>query len=103
MRKAEVFMHGILAGVLEEIQAGNLYRFTYHSDYFGPPISLTLPRKQQKYEFDTFPTFFEGLLPEGAQLDALLRIKKIDPEDLFSQLVAVGTDLVGAVILKELK
>ncbi|MBR9980830.1 MAG: HipA N-terminal domain-containing protein, partial [Desulfatitalea sp.] len=53
------------------------------------------------YEFETFPPFLEGLLPEGYNLEALLRALKIDRQDLFSQLLAVGTDMVGAVTVRE--
>jgi serine/threonine-protein kinase HipA len=35
-------------------------------------------------------------------LDGLLRQQKIDKDDLFSQLVAVGKDLVGAVTVEEI-
>ena len=45
---------------------------------------------------------FDGLLPEGVQLTALLQRGKIDKHDLFSQLVAVGADLVGAVTIEVL-
>ncbi|MBA7569428.1 hypothetical protein ES708_11167 [subsurface metagenome] len=57
---------------------------------------------QKKYSFDKFPPFFEGLLPEGIQLDGLLKIKKIDKNDFFSQLLAVGEDLIGVVTVKEI-
>jgi serine/threonine-protein kinase HipA len=53
------------------------------------------------YTYDKFPPFFEGLLPEGVQLDGLLKIKKIDKDDLFSQLMAVGDELVGVITLEE--
>jgi serine/threonine-protein kinase HipA len=49
------------------------------------------------WEFQSFPAPFEGLLPEGAQLDALLRIRKLDKHDLFGQLLAVGQDVVGSL------
>jgi serine/threonine-protein kinase HipA len=52
------------------------------------------------YLFETFPPFFEGLLPEGYQLDALLRKAKLDKNDYFSQLVTVGRDLVGSVTVE---
>jgi len=103
MRKAEVFFHGIAAGILEEIRAGKAYRFLYHPEYAGEPVSLTMPADQQVYEFDRFPPFFEGVLPEGMQLEALLKIRKIDRNDLFSQLLAVGADLVGAATVREMK
>ncbi len=101
MRKADVFMQGIKAGILEEIEKGKKYLFQYDDQYTGLPISLTMPVGKKKYEFNMFPTFFEGLLPEGIQLEGLLRIRKIDRDDYFSQLMAVGEDMVGAVTVRE--
>jgi serine/threonine-protein kinase HipA len=103
MRKAEVFIHNKLAGYLVEEDKNKRYRFTYNKEYTGIPVSLTMPVKEGEFWFNTFPPFFDGLLPEGVQLDGLLRIKKIDKEDYFSQLMATGRDLVGAVSLKELE
>ncbi len=42
-----------------------------------------------------FPPFFDGLLPEGYQLEGLLKFGKFDRNDLFSQLMAIGEDMVG--------
>lgn len=103
MRKAEVFVQGIRAGILEEIQINSAYRFTYDANYSGPPVSLTMPIKKTDYAFDRFPPFFEGILPEGYNLDALLRACKIDRDDLFSQILAVGADTVGAITVLEIK
>jgi serine/threonine-protein kinase HipA len=101
MRKAEVFMHDIHAGILEEISPRKAYRFTYDPAYSGPPVSLTVPVRPEPYEYGNFPPFLEGLLPEGYNLEALLRALKIDRQDLFSQLMAVGRDMVGAVTAVE--
>ncbi|MBC2711218.1 MAG: HipA N-terminal domain-containing protein [Desulfosarcina sp.] len=101
MRKADVFMHDIHAGVLEETAPQSACRFTYDAKYDGPPVSLTIPVRPGPYEFDAFPPFLEGLLPEGYNLEALLRAMKIDRNDLFSQLLAVGMDMVGAVTVRE--
>jgi serine/threonine-protein kinase HipA len=103
MRKAEVFMHNTLAGYLVEEDKNKRYRFTYTKEYTGIPVSLTMPVEEGEFWFNTFPPFFDGLLPEGVQLDGLLRIKKIDKEDYFSQLMATGGDLVGAVSVKEVE
>ncbi|MFH1877877.1 MAG: HipA N-terminal domain-containing protein [Candidatus Omnitrophota bacterium] len=73
------------------------YVFEYSNDYSGEPVSLTMPVFRKRYVFDSFPPFFDGLLPEGVQLEALCRIAKLDRNDCFSQLVTVGKDLVGAV------
>jgi len=101
MRKADVFLHEKKAGELLELEKGNLYVFEYDMDYEGPPVSVTMPKSQNKYIFDQFPPFFEGLLPEGANLDTLLRIEKIDKNDLFEILMTVGRDTVGAVTVIE--
>ncbi len=94
-RSADVFMHGIYAGRL--VEAGTRYTFAYAPVYAGPPVSLALPLRPTPYEFSAFPAFFDGLLPEGYALDALLRARKIDRNDPMGQLLAVGADLVGAV------
>jgi serine/threonine-protein kinase HipA len=59
-----------------------------------------MPSQQREWHWTGFPPFFDGLLPEGSQLDALLKIKKIDRTDYFGQLMAVGADLVGDVIVE---
>lgn len=99
MRKAEVFFDNNLAGYLTEVDQRH-FHFEYVEGYSGGSVSLTMPVSKKKFEFDTFPPFFDGLLPEGQQLEGLLRQKKIDRGDNFSQLLAVGADLVGAVSVK---
>jgi len=102
MRKAEVYQQGELAGTLEEIDRSH-YRFIYATGYVGEPISLALPVREVPYEFDKFPALFEGLLPEGLQLEALLRRYKVDKKDMFQQLLIVGEDVVGSLSIRELK
>ena len=102
MRRARVLVHDRPAGVLEEVERSRRYRFVYDAGYDGPPVSLTMPAIQAGYAFDGFPPFFDGLLPEGMQLESLLRRRKIDRDDLFAQLVTVGADLVGAVTVEAL-
>ena len=40
-------------------------------------------------------------MPEGFQLEALLRQRKLDRNDRFGQLLQVGADTVGAVTVNE--
>lgn len=102
MRRANVFVNGKLAGQLQEIQKGNQYEFIYQDQYQGFSVSLEMPTGKTKYKFDRFPPFFEGLLPEGLMLESLLKQRKIDRNDLMSQLIAVGEDLVGNVTIEEI-
>ena len=100
MRRLEVFLHNESVGVLKEISKEE-YIFDYKQDYRGPSISLTMP-VNKSYKYKMFPPFFDGLLPEGPQLSYLLKSKKIDDNDYFSQLMEIGDDFVGAVSVKEI-
>ena len=99
LRRAEVFQSKTLAGYLQQEWAG-LWVFQYVDGYEDTPISLTLPVRQEPYTFKEFPAVFDGLLPEGVQLEALLKIHKIDRNDYFEQLVTVGGDLVGSLSVR---
>ena len=102
MRIAKVFVKGVEAGTLIELVQGKEYIFEYLEGYSGLEVSRTMLTRQKVYKFDKFPPFFDGLLPEGIQLEGLLKIRKIDKNDYFSQLIAVGEDMVGAVTVKEI-
>jgi serine/threonine-protein kinase HipA len=101
MTKAQILVHNIKAGILEQLKGGK-YKFSYHADYQGEPVSLTMPLSNRIYKFNKFPPFFEGLLPEGIMLEGLLRKCKIDSNDYLRQLITVGQDVVGAVTIEEI-
>jgi serine/threonine-protein kinase HipA len=100
LRRAEIRQLGELAGHLAERPGGG-WVFTYLDGYDDPPISLTMPVRPEPYEFSSMPPALEGLLPEGLQLEALLKTHKIDRHDSFRQLVTVGADLVGSLTIRE--
>lgn len=99
MRTAIVFVHKNRAGVLSEISPTEYY-FEYDDIYKGDSVSLTMPINQRKYCYNSFPPFFDGLLPEGFMLESLLKNSSIKPNDYFSQLIAVGGNLVGAITVE---
>ena len=103
MKKADVFVHDVYAGQLIKSNNGETYQFRYLEGYQGPPVSLTMPVIDRLFSYSRFPAFFEGLLPEGIMLDGLLRQLKIDRQDYFSQLLAIGEDTIGAVTVKPSK
>lgn len=100
MNRAKVYNFGIFCGYLEEVRRGKEYKFSYAETYNGRPVSLTMPISQQEYQFNEFPPFFDGLLPEGFNLDALCRQHKVDKDDAFQQLLLVGRDVVGSVTVE---
>ena len=72
----------------------------------GSGVGVRLSRLRRPIQinhFDKFPSFFDGALPEGPRLEALLRQAKLDRTDYFGQLVTVGADLVGAITVEEIK
>ncbi|MDD5261582.1 MAG: HipA N-terminal domain-containing protein [Methylacidiphilales bacterium] len=99
---AGIYQQGVLAGFLEEL-GGDKWRFSYSDGYSGESVSLTMPVSRRVYDFDRFPPAFEGLLPEGMQLEAMLRRHKLDGNDLFGQLKLTGQDLVGSLTVKEIE
>jgi serine/threonine-protein kinase HipA len=103
MRKADVYNFGILAGQLEELKPGKIYKFVYLINYSGPAVSLSMPLSKKEYTFENFPPFFEGLLPEGIQLEGLVRKAKVDKNDYMGQLLITGADLVGSVTVMEVE
>lgn len=99
MRSANVYMHGILAGVLVENDEG--YRFYYLEDYLdrqdAKPISMTLPIQKEVFSSKILFPFFDGLIPEGWLLDIAERNWKLDPRDRMGLLLMVCRDCIGAV------
>ena len=102
MTHAEIYLCSKRVGTLKKLKNTDehRYRFSYLDEYQGPPVSLAMPTRQRVYLYKKFPPFFEGLLPEGPQFEALLRTQKLDRNDHLDQLITVGADLVGAVTVK---
>lgn len=100
MKRVKVFVDGVLAGHLFEKEKNKSYEFAYLEGYRGSAISLTMPISHKTYHFDRFPPFFDGFLPEGFMLDALLRKAKLDKNDRFEQLMRVGGELVGNITVE---
>lgn len=98
-RQAHVFVQDQLAGTLLEEEGGG-YVFHYEAAYEGLPVSLGLPVRESPYYFERFPAFFDGLLPEGEMLSALLSLCKLEPADYLGQLFAIGENLVGVVTVR---
>ena len=83
MRQAKIYVKGIEAGTLTEVRKGEEYLFEYLDGYEGLEVSRTMPKNKKVYKYDKFPPFFDGLLPEGIQLEGLLKIKKSRQKGLF--------------------
>lgn len=100
-RKADVFYHDRLVGVLEETDEG--YRFAYDRAYLksGKAVSLSLPLQAEPFESVALFPFFAGLNSEGWYRDIVCATKKIDRTDEFGILLVTGESTIGAVTVRE--
>lgn len=107
MRRAEIYVNNVLAGVLSE-NDNNTYSFVYDDDYYtnpnALPISLTLPKTSKEFHSDFIFSFFLNMLSEGANKKLQCARLKIDEDDYFGLLLATADkDTIGAVTVKELR
>ncbi len=99
--KAQVKMNGRVAGILE--REGDTVRFQYDKTYLKlrqPPLSLSMPLREEPFEYKGLPPYFSGLVSEGWLKRVQATEQRIDPNDDFSLLVHNGDDLPGAVTIE---
>ena len=103
MRKAKIYMHKELAGLLIENEEG--YSFKYEENYLtgstAKPVSLTLPLRDKPFESKTMFPFFDGLIPEGWLLEIAEKNWKLNARDRMGLLLACCRDCIGAVSIEE--
>lgn len=101
-RSLTVWWAGTTVGRLALDRHGAM-RFTYDSgwieDRSAPPISFSLPRRPESFSTRLCLPFFEGLLPEGAQRDAVAVALGVSPSNTFRILAGLGAELAGALTL----
>lgn len=105
MRRGEVMVNGIAAGVVTETE--DMFRFQYYNSYVenddSKAVSLTLPKRKEVYESPILFPFFSGLLTEGMAMHLQCRILKLDEADLFGRLLkTVEDDTIGSVSICEI-
>ncbi|MFV0291346.1 MAG: HipA N-terminal domain-containing protein [Mangrovibacterium sp.] len=106
MRQAQIFSHGVLAGMLTETDSGK-YLFCYDDSFFldekQTAISLSFPKSQREFSFDTLFPFFFNMLTEGTNKAIQCQVLKIDENDAFGLLLATAhTDTIGAITVKRI-
>lgn len=78
-------------------------RFAYAPRWLAedsaPPVSFSLPKRQASFSTRECLPFFEGLLPEGAQRDAVAAALGVSPGNTFGLLAELGAEVAGALSL----
>lgn len=104
MRKCNVYVNGIEAGILTENENPREYIFRYRKDYLEsnlPAISLSMPLRNEEYRSRILFPYFFNLLSEGENRAIQSSLHHIDEEDDFGILLATARyDTVGAVTVK---
>lgn len=106
MRACEVYVHGVRAGVLTEIDR-NHYEFQYEKEYLSnvdpQPVSLTLPLTTEVYKSKYLFPFFSNMLSEGENRRIQSELLHIDSKDDFGILLTTCEyDTIGAVTIKRI-
>ncbi len=77
--------------------------FTYDDDWIADPasspVSHCLPKDERRFRALLCRPFFEGLLPEGSQREAIAESLGIWPAGALQLLAHMGADLAGALMV----
>lgn len=106
MRKCEVYVNGIPAGILIENSNGDGYSFTYHNDYVEkgyPQVCIGMPLRFEPYQSEVLFPFFFNMLSEGENRAIQASYLHIDKDDDFGILLQTAQyDTPGNVTIKEI-
>lgn len=98
----EVWLNDQLAGKL--LAERGQMKFQYENDWVirkQPPLSQSLPVRQDAFEGERVHSFFSNLLPEGEIRQIIARRFGVSVGNDFALLSAVGGDCAGAISLIE--
>ena len=102
MRTLTVRWGDAVAGALTADRHGAM-RFAYDAawlaDPAAPALSCSLPKRREPFRTRECRPFFEGLLPEGTQRDAVAAVFGVSPGNEFALLERLGGDVAGALTL----
>ncbi len=97
-----VWWDGRDVGLLSLDRHGEM-RFAYSeawlADKAAPPVSFSLPKRQQPFSRREARPFFEGLLPEEEQREAIAAALGISKGNEFRLLESLGGEVAGALTL----
>ena len=102
MRALTVWWEGAVVGSLTADRRGAM-RFGYDGGWVADPsasaLSVSLPKRPEPFPPRACRPFFEGLLPEGAQRDAVAAALGVSPANGFKLLERLGGEVAGALTL----
>ena len=101
-RALTVWWEGATVGSLTADRPGAM-RFAYDGGWVADPsaaaLSVSLPKRLEPFPPRACRPFFAGLLPEGAQRDAVAAALGVSPANEFDLLDRLGGEVAGALTL----
>lgn len=100
-----VWLYDTRVALVDHLLHGRL-RLTYTDDAltrYGlgvPLLSLSLPVRPERYAHGVTRAFLDGLLPEGEPRQIIATDRKLDRDDTFGLIAALGRDCAGALIIQ---
>ena len=110
LNEANVFLNEKFAGRIKRAPNGST--FEYENDFLeyaqsnnisGISFSLSTKNKIYNTQGTNLHPFFANLLPEGRRLQALGQVAKTSLDDLFTLVIAGGSNCIGDVTVATLK
>ena len=102
IKSLSVWWDGALVGGLRIDEHGDL-EFAYGAEWLAatdkPAISVSLPKRVERFNRRETRPFFAGLLPEEGQRDAVARALGVSKANDFRLLERLGGDVAGALTL----
>lgn len=108
IRVVQVAVYGQPVGTMSYELDTEAYRFVFDEDWLDDPDRPLLgqlfeDRRPYAIESSGMPAWFANLLPQGSWRPRVHRWAGLEPDDDFGLLVAMGSDLPGAVTLTEIE
>lgn len=99
-KRLRVWFEDRLVGTLSQDLQGDLgfaYDAAWLSDPEAPEISMSLPKRVEPYPHKACQPFFDGLLPEGGQRQAVAKALGVSERNPYALLHELGGDVAGAL------
>lgn len=101
-RSLDVWWEHDLVGTLKLTRHGSM-SFAYSAEWLThsrfSALSMSLPKREQRFSERECRPFFSGLLPEDQQLEAVAAALALSKKNDFALLSALGGDVAGALTL----
>ena len=102
IKALSVWWDGRVAGTLKLSNTGGMtfiYSPAWLADPASLPLSISLPKREQRFSERECRPFFSGLLPEEGQRDAVAAALGLSKHNDFALLDALGGEVAGALTL----